>query len=71
MIAFVICRNDSIEHVIVGEKGDEAVAMLCMGKMKKRHLDKLKKDYGKTLAEEYGEMEKGFWRLHIVSCEKA
>ena len=71
MVAFVICKNDGIQHVIVGEKGDEAVAMLSMEKLKKKHLEKIKKDYGEKLAKEYGDMENGFWHLHIVSCEKA
>lgn len=69
MIAFVICCNDKIEHVVVGEHGDEAVAIIAMEKLKMKNVEKIKKNYGETLAREYIQME--FWHMHTVSCEKA
>jgi len=58
MTAFVICNNDDVRHVALG---DEEFAMGEMERLKLEYNEKIKKDYGETLAKEYIEMM--YWHM--------
>ncbi len=64
MVAHVICCNDSVEAVVIGNQSD---ALIKKEEMSKDAFEKVKWQYGRDY-ERY--CHTFFWHIHTVSCFK-
>lgn len=70
--AYIICDNDSTEHVVIGKGVDPVADDAYAEKVKKKLVDKEielhKQRYGKNWESNFG---MHFFHIHRVTCEEA